>query len=109
MSIIPKLTSRISYPDPFKPSGVEFELPSPAEVTLTIFDQSGREVATLLQKVALDPGTHTIEFSDVEFTNNMYFYRLLVKMDGQEYVDTKTIVLDQFPPGMTSAQGKNES
>ncbi|MBI1804317.1 MAG: T9SS type A sorting domain-containing protein [Ignavibacteriae bacterium] len=88
-----ELTSRLSYPDPFKPSGVEFELPTHAEVTLTLFDQSGREVTTLLKDKPLAAGTHTIDFSDIKLNGEMYFYRLSIQMDGQNFVDTKKIVL----------------
>ncbi len=93
MSMNVEFSSRLSYPDPFKPSGVEFELPTSAEVTLTIFDHSGREVATLLQEALLNPGTHTIDFSDVKLTGDVYFYRLSVQMDGNNFVDTKQIKL----------------
>ena len=91
--MVVEFSSRLSYPDPFKPSGVEFELPASAEVTLTIFDHSGREVATLLQEVLLNPGTHTIDFSDVKLTGDIYFYRLSVLMEGRNFVDTKQIML----------------
>jgi len=93
MSTTSKLISRISYPDPFKPSGVEFELSSPAEVTLTIFDHSGHEVATLLQNQTLNSGTHTIDFSNIKLTESFYFYRLSVMIGGETFVDTKKIVL----------------
>ena len=95
-SMVMEISSRLSYPDPFKPSGVEFELPQPAEVTLAIFDNSGREVATLLHDEVLNPGVHMIDFSGVKLNGDSYFYRLSVRIDGQNFVDTKKIMLEQF-------------
>jgi len=88
-----ELTSRVSYPDPFKPSGIEFKLPASAEVTLALFDPSGQEVATLLQNQTLDSGTHSVDFSKIKLTESFYFYRLSVMIGEETFVDTKKIVL----------------
>ena len=57
----PQLTSRLTYPNPFSPSGIAFDLPEKARVTLKIFDEAGKEVRTLIENQSLDPGTRVVD------------------------------------------------
>jgi Secretion system C-terminal sorting domain len=67
-----------NFPNPFNPSTmIRFNTPSRENVTLTVFDLLGREVATLVDRV-VDPGEHTVVFSawDYHLSSGTYFYRM---------------------------------
>ncbi|HYQ87420.1 MAG TPA: T9SS type A sorting domain-containing protein [Bacteroidota bacterium] len=97
----PQLTSRLTYPNPFSPSGITFDLPDKARVTLKIFDKAGREVTTLIDNEALDPGTHHVDLGPESWNHSpsedkeIYFYRLSAEYGGKSYVDTKKIILTE--------------
>jgi hypothetical protein len=69
-------------PNPFNPATtISFDLPADGEVTLSVFDVSGREVAHPLRGEPLGPGRHEILFhgvddSGVHLASGIYFYRL---------------------------------
>jgi YD repeat-containing protein len=52
-----------------------FTIPARGHVSLRVFDVSGREVATLYNRV-LDPGHYNAQFSTDRWGNGVYFYRL---------------------------------
>lgn len=52
-----------------------FTIPARGHVTLRVFDVSGRQVATLYDRV-LDAGRYTAQFSTDRWSNGVYFYRL---------------------------------
>jgi YD repeat-containing protein len=52
-----------------------FTIPARGHVSLRVFDVSGREVATLYNRV-LDPGRYNAQFSTERWGNGVYFYRL---------------------------------
>ena len=98
----PQFTSRLTYPNPFSPSGISFDLPDKARVTLKIFDKAGREVRTLIDNESLDSGTHHVELGPGSWNHSpgddkeMYFYRLSAEYGGKNYVDTKKIILTEL-------------
>jgi hypothetical protein len=64
-----------NYPNPFNPSTtIAFALPKPSEVTLKIFDASGREVATLVEG-NLPAGKHEVVLDASPYSSGVYFYR----------------------------------
>jgi hypothetical protein len=87
-----EFTSRLSYPNPFEPSGIEFELPDEACVTLKIYDDGGKEIATLLDNQKLEEGAHRVDLHQLDPQSGVYFYRLSVDRNGKVFVDTKRIV-----------------
>jgi len=52
-----------------------FTIPARGHVTLRVFDVSGREVATLYDRV-LDRGRYNAQFSTDRWGDGVYFYRL---------------------------------
>ena len=52
-----------------------FSIPSDGHVTLRVFDVSGRQVATLLDRV-LPAGRHDAQFSTDSWAAGVYYYRL---------------------------------
>lgn len=76
--------SRLRYPNPFQPAGIEFILPSDALVSLVIFDDSGREVKTLINNEQYKAGAHQLSFDAGDFGTGKYFYRLSAEIRGEE-------------------------
>ena len=57
------------------PRSMAFTIPARGHVTLRVFDVSGRQVATLYDRV-LDAGRYDAQFSTDRWGNGVYFYRL---------------------------------
>jgi photosystem II stability/assembly factor-like uncharacterized protein len=65
-----------NFPNPFNPSTtIEFGIPSPGDVRLTVFDHLGREVAVLADG-EYQAGTHTCHFDAEDYATGMYVCRL---------------------------------
>ncbi len=78
-----------NYPNPFNPSTtIAFALPKPSEVTLKIFDASGREVATLVEG-RLPAGKHEVVLDAGPFSSGVYFCRL----QAGEFSQTRRLML----------------
>lgn len=78
-----------NYPNPFNPSTtIAFALPKLSEVTLKIFDASGREVATLVEG-RLPPGRHEVVLDARPFSSGVYFYRL----QAGDFLQTRRLTL----------------
>jgi hypothetical protein len=71
-----QLTLEQNYPNPFNPTTtIRFGLPVAANVSLTIFNPLGQEVAQLVNG-QLDAGYHSVEFSAEGLASGVYFYRI---------------------------------
>lgn len=67
---------RQNYPNPFNPSTtISFYLPQPEEVTLSVYDITGRQVTTLIDR-PMNAGSHTQTFNASSLSSGMYFYRI---------------------------------
>lgn len=67
---------RQNYPNPFaRTSTIEFALPEREHVTLTVFDVTGRRVATLADRV-MEAGAHRIAWDASTLPAGVYLYRL---------------------------------
>ncbi|NQV30934.1 MAG: T9SS type A sorting domain-containing protein [Candidatus Marinimicrobia bacterium] len=78
-----------NYPNPFNPSTtIAFSIPSAGLVELTVFDITGREVATL-QQGFLNSGTHEYRFNASGLASGAYFYRL----ESQGFQEVKKMLL----------------
>ena len=66
-----------NYPNPFNPSTtIQFSLPESRSVHLSVFDISGRKVATLFNGDRLSAGVHNTTFKADHLSSGLYFYRL---------------------------------
>jgi glucose/arabinose dehydrogenase len=64
-----------AYPNPFNPETVlRFVLPEAAHVNLTVFDISGRQVATLVNGMQ-EAGVHQVAFQGSSLPSGVYIYR----------------------------------
>ena len=65
-----------NYPNPFNPTTtLAFDLPEPSQVTLTVFDYIGREVATVVNGYR-SAGHFEVSFDASKLGSSVYFYKL---------------------------------
>jgi choice-of-anchor B domain-containing protein len=78
-----------NYPNPFNPvTNIKFTIPKNSNVSLKIFDVSGREVSHLIND-RRDAGNYTVQFDAASFSSGVYFYELT----AGEFRDTKKLTL----------------
>jgi len=78
-----------NYPNPFNPStNISFSIRRESQVTLKVFDLSGREINTLLSEM-MPPGYYSIPFHAQNLSNGIYLYPL--QADGETF--TKKMIL----------------
>jgi hypothetical protein len=78
-----------NYPNPFNPStNIKFSIPKSGIVKLTIFDITGKVVATLVDE-QLNSGSYTYDFDASNIASGVYFYKL--QTDG--FTDVKKMLL----------------
>ncbi|MFA7362073.1 MAG: T9SS type A sorting domain-containing protein [Candidatus Kapaibacterium sp.] len=91
-----------NYPNPFNPvTKIRFDVQKlesrsqNSEVTLKIFDITGKEVATLVNE-RLQPGTYETTFDGSGLNSGVYFYRMVVRHGGSStdgFSETKRMLL----------------
>lgn len=65
-----------NYPNPFNPSTViNFSIPATSQVTITVYNSLGQQVATLINSV-ITPGNYSTTWNAASVPSGMYFYRL---------------------------------
>lgn len=65
-----------NYPNPFNPStNIEFTIPNSSNVTITVFNILGQNVATLIDE-KMNAGKHAVTFNASGLSSGMYFYRI---------------------------------
>jgi hypothetical protein len=78
-----------NYPNPFNPvTKVDFDLPYDCNVSIKLYDITGREVKTLLSE-RKTAGYYTIDFSANYIASGVYFYRIT----AENYSEIKRMVL----------------
>ncbi len=75
--------ANLLFPDPFKPAGLEFDLPEPAVVSLTITDADGITIASHHQRVRLPTGHHELRFRDDTEMKGPLYANLLIEMQEE--------------------------
>jgi hypothetical protein len=66
-----------NYPNPFNPSTqIQFDLAKNMNVTLSVFNVLGQEVATLLNDKPLSAGAQVIEFDATNLPSGVYVYQM---------------------------------
>jgi len=79
-----------NYPNPFNPqTWISFALPRTSTVTLKVFDTTGREVMTLMNKVRKAAGNYAVPFDAKKLSSGVYLY----KLQTENFAETKRMVL----------------
>lgn len=79
-----------AYPNPFNPSTtISFILPEAAQVTLTVYDISGRLVQSLVDGWR-DAGAHDVSFNASHLVSGVYLYSLKA---GEFSIDGKIVLM----------------
>jgi len=82
---------RQNYPNPFNPNTrIAFDVKADNNVTLTVYNATGQEVASLLSNVSFKTGRHAINFDATNLTSGLYFYTIKI---GNEFSATKKMLL----------------
>lgn len=84
--------SNLIYPNPFKPSGIEFEMPQDGTVSLELLDASGAVIEHVIHEEKYSKGLHKLESCKFSVPAIRY-YRLTVMSDGKPLVETKPFPL----------------
>lgn len=72
-----------NYPNPFNPTTqINYSIPSSQRVMLKVYDELGREVATLVNKDQ-PAGNYTVDFNAAGLASGVYIYRLQAGDYGQ--------------------------
>ncbi|MBS1517772.1 MAG: VCBS repeat-containing protein [Bacteroidetes bacterium] len=78
-----------NHPNPFNPvTNISYRLSENGFVTLKVFDNSGRELKTLVNEFK-EAGYYTIEFNGSNLASGIYFY----KLTAGDFVQTKKLSL----------------
>jgi hypothetical protein len=78
-----------NYPNPFNPStSIRYALPERSNVTLTVYNTLGQEVATLVQGEK-EAGHHEAVLDASGLSSGVYFYRLT----AGAFTETKRMLL----------------
>ncbi len=78
-----------NYPNPFNPlTKIKFGLPENDFVNLTVYDVTGRAVATLIN-MKMEKGYYEYDFDGNNISSGVYFYR----MNTSKFSDVKKMIL----------------
>ena len=78
-----------NYPNPFNPeTKIKFSLPESGYVSLKVYDQSGRETASLISN-ELNTGVYEYSFNGSGLASGVYYYTLETK----GFSETKKMIL----------------
>jgi hypothetical protein len=83
-----------AYPNPFNPTThFEFRIAARGYVSLKVYDELGREVATLANGVR-PPGEYTVTWNAAPYSSGVYFCRLeATSLAGNRFVSVKKLLL----------------
>lgn len=83
-----------NFPNPFNISTViRFSLPERSTVTITVYDITGREIATVVDG-AKPAGVHSVGFGNNQISTGTYFYRMTaLTQSGKQLTETKKMIV----------------
>ena len=89
-AVITEYALHQNFPNPFNPStSIVFDVVEENFVSLTVFNLTGQEVATLVNGIT-NAGRHTVNFDATNLTSGLYFYTVKI---GNEFTATKKMLL----------------
>ncbi|HBD42589.1 MAG TPA: hypothetical protein DC011_02655, partial [Bacteroidetes bacterium] len=89
---LPERGLLLPYPNPFAQQvSIPFYLNAPSEVSITVFDVTGRRVAELRKNQSYSDGFQSIEWKPEGLASGVYFVRLT----GEGFRDVKPVTLQR--------------
>ncbi|MFA5668481.1 MAG: T9SS type A sorting domain-containing protein [Balneolaceae bacterium] len=80
-----------NYPNPFNPTtNINFTIQKTGNVTLKVYDITGREVATLVNNTRYVSGSHMVTFDASNLASGVYLYSL--QADGVRLTNKMTLI-----------------
>ena len=77
------------YPNPFNPSTtIDYYVPYEMQVTLTVYNVSGQEVAVLEDNV-MSAGNHSVVWDALDMPSGLYF----ITLKTEKFVETTKVLL----------------
>ncbi len=84
-----------NVPNPFSAiTQISYTLPEDGSVKLELLDVVGKQISVLEDK-AQAAGSYTYTFSGNELPNGVYFYRMSVSTESQQYSQTRRMVISR--------------
>ncbi len=81
-----------NYPNPFNPvTNISFKLPDSEQVSLAVYDLTGRRVATLIDNQMRSSGMHVIAFDASRLASGVYIYSLELS-GGQRFTNKMMLI-----------------
>ena len=78
-----------NYPNPSNPSTrIEYSLNQSSNISIKVFDLTGKEVATLVNEYKL-PGVYYVDFDGMKFSSGIYFYQ----MKADDFVQSRKFIV----------------
>ena len=78
-----------NYPNPFNPATtISFSLPQFGTVSIIIYDLTGREVITLIEK-SMDTGVYSLNWDASASPSGLY----LIQLIAEDYIETRKLML----------------
>jgi len=79
-----------NYPNPFNPNTkIRFSVPKNSNVTLSVYDVTGKLVSVLADNEFVSAGTKEVNFNAANLASGIYFYTL----KAGDFTDTKKMIL----------------
>lgn len=79
-----------NYPNPFNPeTSIRFNIPKTSNVTLKVYDITGKIVSVLANNENVTAGVKEVKFNASNFASGIYFYSLT----AGEFTETKKMIL----------------
>ena len=81
-----------NYPNPFNPeTKIKFSIPVNSNVSLVVYDVSGKETKKLISNHSLSRGNYEYTFNGSDLSSGMYFYTLYV--NGERISSNKMVLV----------------
>jgi hypothetical protein len=79
-----------NYPNPFSQiTAITYTIPGQTDVSIDVFDISGKKVLTLVEQERKDRGRYIVEFNAESIPSGMYYYR----MRAGNYANVRKMIL----------------
>jgi len=84
-----------NFPNPFNPTtNIRYQLPESGEVTVSVFNAIGQQVAVLANRELQSAGVYTLNWDAGSAASGVYFYRIEVAgSSGTNFMDVRKMTL----------------